>query len=185
VALAAWIERRGGATELEMETTAVAIRGAVAMALTIVVGLAFAGAAAGGPPEQPSAALVQGAIKCDFCASYARHAGAMGGATREVGALPNGVVIHLRCDRPEAVVELQQYTFEKQKLREEYWKSPASHPVCPGCRDLLAQLKGASFEVANSVHGVFTIITSNDPDVVRALHKLASQETKERGVRGS
>ena len=166
-----------------MESTAV-VR-ALAATLAMTIALAGPRATAGGPPERRGTTKVQGAIECDFCASYARHAGAMGGATREVGALPNGVVIHLRCDRPEAVVELQQYTFEKQKLREEYWKQPQSHPVCPGCRDLLTRLKGASFEVSNSVHGVFTIITSNDPNVVRALHELASQETKEEGVRGS
>jgi len=168
-----------------MDRSAVVIRVAMAAVIAVVVGMAWPPAIAGGPPESSAAKESSHGTECDFCASYARHAGAMGGATREVGALPNGVVIHLRCDRPEAVVELQQYTFEKQKLREEYWRRPESHKTCPGCRGLLTRLKGAHFEVANSVHGVFTIITSTDPNVVRALHELASQETKEKGVRGS
>ncbi len=168
-----------------MDRLAVVMRMAVATAVAVMVGVARPQDTAGGPPENPGEKGAAHAGECDFCASYARHAGAMGGATREVGALPNGVVIHLRCDRPEAVVELQQYTFEKQKLREEYWKRPQSCKACPACRELLGRLKGASFEVANSVHGVFTIITSDDQNVVRALHELASQETKEKGVRGS
>ena len=168
-----------------MDRQAVIVRVAMIAVVAVALGMIRPPASTGGPPEDPAAKGSGHGVECDFCASYARHAGAMSGATREVGALPNGVVIHLRCDRPETVVELQQYTFEKQQLREEYWRRPESHKTCPGCRGLLTRLKGAHFEVANSVHGVFTIITSTDPKVVRVLHELASQETKEKGVRGS
>ncbi len=122
---------------------------------------------------------------CVFCAAYAQYSAALHRATREVGALPNGVVIHLRCEHPETVVEIQKYTFEKQRLREQYWKNSEQVRTCATCQDLLLQIKGARFEVSNSVHGVFTIITSDDPGLVRALHELASKETKDKDVRGS
>lgn len=177
-----------GKTQVAMWSSTVAVRVAVVATLVAaMIAAARPGMGAGDPRrlESPADSGAARASECVFCASYARHASAMHGATREVGALPNGVVIHLRCDSPEAVVELQKYTFEKQTLRAQYWAREQDMKTCHGCRDLLARLKGAHFEVANSVHGVFTIITSNDPNVVRALHELASQETKEKGVRGS
>jgi hypothetical protein len=170
-----------------MWSSTVAVRVAVATLVAAMLVVARPGVSAGGPrrTESPADSGATRASECVFCASYARHASAMHGATREVGALPNGVVIHLRCELPETVVELQKYTFEKQTLRAQYWARAQDMRTCKGCRDLLARLKGAHFEVVNSVHGVFTIITSSDPNVVRALHELASQETKEKGVRGS
>jgi hypothetical protein len=163
------------------------MRVVVTTLVAAVVAVIGPGASSGGPgrPVTPTEGGQQSVDACVFCASYARFAGALTGATREVGALANGVVIHLRCELPETVVELQKYTFEKQELRAKYWARPKDVKTCAGCGSLLARLKGAHFEVANSVHGVFTIITSSDPNVVRALHELASQETKEKGVRGS
>jgi hypothetical protein len=102
-----------------------------------------------------------------------------------VGALPNGVVILYRADDPETIVLLQRYAFEKQHIRRDLSANPADVRLCEECGALWDQLKGATFEVANSVHGVFTLITSSDPEAVRVLHKLASQETQSKGVRGS
>jgi len=119
-----------------------------------------------------------------FCACFNQHADALKRATREVGALPNGVVILYRAEDPETIVHLQRYAFEKQRLRRQLQSSPAQVKLCEDCGALWDRLKGATFEVANSVHGAFTLITSTDPEAVRALHKLASQETQ-KGVRGS
>lgn len=136
--------------------------------------------------ESKSKDCAGGSAECVFCDSYSRHIGAIRQATREVGALPNGLVIHLRCDRPEAVVELQQYAFEKQKLRRLVAEESTAVSLCSECCSLLRRLHGAAFEVANSVHGVFTLITSQDPRVVRVLHRIAAEEVRlEEGVRGS
>jgi hypothetical protein len=136
-----------------------------------------------GQPQSPRCA--SGSLECVFCASYARHSEALKRATREVGALPNGVVILYRADDPETVVLLQRYAFEKQRIRQELLVNPTGVQLCQDCGAMWDRLKGATFEVANSVHGVFTMITSTDPEAVRFLHKLASQETQSKGVRGS
>ena len=170
------------------------VRSRVRKRVALATGLALLALGVGGTASEagkssaPAAGpnrCAKGSLECAFCASFARHAAALGRATREVGALPNGVVILYRCDSPETVVELQRYAFEKQKLREKLAASPEAVKLCETCGALLDKLKGATFEVANSVHGVFTLITSSDPDVVRELHKLASEETQAKGVRGS
>ena len=132
-----------------------------------------------GPPRCQT-----GSLECVFCACFNQHADALKQATREVGALPNGVVILYRAEDPETIVHLQRYAFEKQRLRRQLQSDPAQVKLCQDCGALWDRLKGATFEVANSVHGAFTLITSTDPEAVRVLHKLASQETQ-KGVRGS
>ncbi len=146
---------------------------------------AAAGPEAGSEEKTPQPRCKSGSLECLFCASYTRHGEALKHATREVGALPNGVVILYRADDPETIVLLQRYGFEKQKIRRELSANPADVRLCEECGALWDKLKRATFEVANSVHGVFTLITSTDPEAVRVLHKLASQETQSKGVRGS
>jgi hypothetical protein len=156
------------------------------LALVGAIVLPASAPARGDEESSRARASVSGSIDCVFCESYIRHAAALRLATREVGALPEGVVFHLWCDDPETVVELQQYAFEKQRLRSSYVDDPTALAVCTECSGLLNRLKGAVFEVANSVHGVFTLITSTDPEVVRVLHKVASEEMQlKKGVRGS
>jgi hypothetical protein len=164
---------------------------ALALALTVI----GAGSGIAGPSDPVGSSdqakqgkgkrCAQGSLECVFCASFNRHGEALTHATREVGALPNGVVILYRCEDPEIVVHLQRYAFEKQKIRQQLAVDPGQLRVCEGCGALWDKLKGATFEVANSVHGVFTLITSSDPEAVRVLHKLASEETQGKGVRGS
>jgi len=158
----------------------------VASAALATLALSWGVPAAG--PEEKSAGPARcpsGSLECVFCACYNQHADALKRATREVGALPNGVVILYRAEDPETIVHLQRYAFEKQRLRRQLQSDPAGVKLCKDCGTLWDQLKGATFEVANSVHGAFTLITSTDPDAVRVLHKLASQETQHKGVRGS
>lgn len=162
----------------------------LALAGWSVAVVALAGSQVAASSEHASAdkgkSCTAGSAECVFCDSYARHIGAIRQATREVGALPNGLVIHLRCDSPEAVVELQQYAFEKQKLRRLVAEDSTAVSLCSQCCSLLRRLHGAAFEVANSVHGVFTLITSEDPQVVRVLHRIAAEEMRlKEGVRGS
>ncbi len=163
---------------------------AAQMAVAAIAALfmtAPAGTSAGGPRRESETGqhLAASMSECVFCLAYARYAEVLHLATREVAALANGVVIHLRCEQPERVLLIQQYTFEKQRLRAEYWAHKKEAKVCAACGELLDRLAGARCEVANSVHGVFTVITSDNPQTVQALHELAAQEAKEKEIRGS
>jgi hypothetical protein len=126
----------------------------------------------------------QGGKDCAFCECYSRFARAIERATREVGALPNGIAVHYRSEDPETVVEIQRYAFERQKRRVAAAADPKTARLCGECRPKFERIRGATFHVANSVHGVFCLITSTDPEVVRVLHEMVSAETP-KGVRGS
>ena len=157
------------------------------LALAAVSRLTIAPVALGEEPGSESAggkACAPGSKDCAFCESYTRFARALARSTREVGALPDGVVIHYRSDDPETVVELQRFGFERQKLRQAAAADVKSVRLCEPCRQVFERIRGASFDVANSVHGVFSVITSADPEVVKILHQMASEETQ-KGVRGS
>jgi hypothetical protein len=157
------------------------------LALVAVSGLTMVAVAPGAGTAAESAggkACAPGSKDCAFCESYTRFARALARSTREVGALPDGVVIHYRSDDPETVVELQRFGFERQKLRQAAAAGVKSVRLCEPCRQVFARIRGASFDVANSVHGVFSVITSADPEVVKILHQMASEETQ-KGVRGS
>jgi len=137
-----------------------------------------------GEPSGAKAPAGKKAEECTFCECYAHFARALERATREVGALPNGIVVHYHSEEPETVVEIQRFAFERQKRRLAATADPKAARLCGQCRPRFERLRGASYEVANSVHGVFSLITSSDPEVVRILHEMVSAETPT-GVRGS
>lgn len=162
-------------------------RRGVVLALMAVSGLVMVSMALGegaGTAGAGSKTCAPGSKDCAFCECYSRFARALARATREVGALQDGVIIHYRSDDPETVVELQRFGFERQKLRQAAAADANSVRLCEPCRRVFEQIRGASFDVANSVHGVFTVITAADPEVVKILHQMASEETQ-KGVRGS
>ena len=162
-------------------------RAGAVVALVVIAGMALVSVALGegaGPAGSGGKVCAPGSKDCAFCECYTRFARALARATREVGALHDGVVIHYRSDDPETVVELQRFGFERQKLRQAAAADSKSVRLCEPCRLVFEQIRDASFDVANSVHGVFTVITAADPDVVKILHQMASEETQ-KGVRGS
>lgn len=153
--------------------------------LILVLQAATPAAHAGGPADRPRDAPASPATKnCAFCECTSRYARVLEKATREVGALANGIVVHYHSEDPETVVEIQRYAFERHKLRQTARADAKAIRLCAECRPVMIRLKGANFEVANSVNGVFSLITSSDPEVVRVLHEMASEQTQ-KSVRGS
>ncbi len=159
---------------------------AMMIACLALQGAAHAGQGSRGESAAPSAppSSAPASKDCAFCACYSRFAHALEKSTREVGALSNGIVVHYHSEDPETVVEIQRFAFERNKLRQAAIADPKSIRLCGECRPKFERLRGANFEVSNSVHGVFTMITSNDLETVRILHEMASEQTK-KGVRGS
>jgi hypothetical protein len=156
----------------------------LAIALASIALIAGATPAISGEPSGSKVPDSKKAEECTFCQCNAQFARAIERATREVGALPNGIAVHYRSEDPEMVVEIQRYAFERQKRRLAAAADPKAARLCGQCRQRLDRLRGAKFDVANSVHGVFCLITSSDPEVVRFLHEMVSAETPST-VRGS
>jgi hypothetical protein len=122
---------------------------------------------------------------CLACAIFCRYSEVLAEARIEVGALDNGIVLHYTADDPTQILDLQRYAYEREKLFRRLGDEKILNQLCERCRLKAKAIAGAHFETANSAHGVFSVLTSDDPAIVRALHQMGSAVTMENDVRGS
>lgn len=124
-------------------------------------------------------------VSCISCAIFARYDAALTRAQLDVGAIPDGLVMHFTADRPEIVVDLQRFAFERQRLHGQFDHPSCARQLCSECRQRMGAMRDARYEVANSAHGVFAVLTSDDAAVVNVLHDLAAEMAIRNDVRGS
>ncbi len=120
--------------------------------------------------------------ECASCRLYCRFVEALAEARLDVGTLPAGIVIHLSADDPEVVEGLRRYAYARRDLRA---MSDALLAWCSGCRARRQAMAAATYTLAESVHGVFTLVTSTDAGVVEALHDIAAELVLEGDLRGT
>jgi hypothetical protein len=124
-------------------------------------------------------------VPCIACALYCRYEEALAEARVDVAALPNGIVIHYASEKPATIVELQRFAYERRKLHQQMVDAETLNRFCERCRHKTERTKGARYEVGNSAHGAFAVVTSDEDEIVRALHELAAEVTLTNDVRGS
>ena len=124
-------------------------------------------------------------IACISCVIFCRYGDVLDEAQVDIGAIPDGIIIHYTTENPVRVVDLQRYAYERKKLFGGLGDEETLNRLCEKCRHKAMQIESADFEVANSAHGVFAVLTSTDSNVVEVLHQMAAEMTLNNDVRGS
>src|SRR5262245_15121227 len=119
----------------------------------------------------------EAAENCDGCRLYKTYWTSLENAERDIATLSNGIVVHLASSDPAVAAELQKYAAEKAALYKQASSKSYKGHLCDFCKEKVASMKGASFQVSNSTNGVFTVITSQTKGTVENLHKIAAAET--------
>jgi hypothetical protein len=114
---------------------------------------------------------------CPVCRLWTRFDASVLSAKREVAALPDGAVYFFHSDNFRVVEDLQRFAYERQGLEES--GAARRHPKLgtghgPG--------DDVHLEIAASAHGVFAILTSDNPEGARTLREQASYAIR-RGTR--
>lgn len=127
--------------------------------------------------EKPEAlkGLQEHAAKCSAKGGDSGMCLPVKGATVETANLTNGVEIHLTSDKPETVKALQEHA-AKCSIR--HAKGEAGH----GCSKMgharmghSPLLENAKVEVENRADGATITLTSDDPEVVKAIQAHAAE----------
>ena len=152
------------------------------LGLLVLVGLVLIASPASTRMAAPAAV---GDAGCQSCGLFGRYAQTLDQSELEVGAIANGIVLYFAASDPDRVVDLQRFAFEREKLHRTTSCSKGLDGLCDGCRERTVRIRGSYLDVANSARGVFTILVSDDPDVVGTLHEMASEIALHNDVRGS
>lgn len=116
----------------------------------------------------------EAAANCDGCKLHQAYWTSLENASRDIASLPNGIVVHYASSDPVAAVELQKYAAEKATLWKTYSSKKSDVQLCDYCAEKASSMKGATFQVSNSMNGVFTVITAKSRGTVENLHRIAA-----------
>lgn len=95
------------------------------------------------------------------------------GAKVETANLTNGVEIHLTSDKPETVKALQEHAAKCSARKEKGEAGHGCSKMGHGMKGEGAPLEGAKVEVKNLPNGATITLTSDDPEVVKAIQAHA------------
>ena len=124
-------------------------------------------------------------VTCLPCAILCKYEGVLDQTHVDVGAIRDGVVVHYHTKNPIQIVDLQRFAYERQKLHSDLGDTKTLAQFCAECLRMTERIKSARFEVANSAHGVFTVLTSDEEEIVQVLHGMAAEMALSEDVHGS
>lgn len=114
---------------------------------------------------------------CDVCDEYAgcNEKLTIAGAVTQVVPLKNGVMFVYTTDSPKNVHAIQSAVTQRNDRIAQLASSGKESTLCPGCssmRDAMASGK-MNREVVNIEGGSLTLVTSEDPSVIKAIQEAS------------
>ena len=124
-----------------------------------------------------STGATAGNTGCDVCDEYAGcdEKLTIAGAVTQVVPLKNGVMYVYTSDSPKSVHRIQSAVRHRNDRIAEIVTANAEATLCKGCEEMRGALASGKLnrEIVNVEGGSLTLVTSDDPAVVRAIQEAS------------
>jgi hypothetical protein len=154
------------------------MRASILAGLAVMAAGVAAGAGAAGAQEQdpaPYTVNLHGTPGCPVCRLWDEHRDSLLLALHEAAPLPDGVILFFYSDNFRVIEDIQRFAYERQALE-------ASGAARAHTKLSRVDPEELDLEITTSPHGVFAIITSENPSGAAALRGQTSASVRMRRI---
>ena len=149
---------------------------ALALWAAVVVLVALGGNSATANPDRGYAA--KSAVKTRDCVScdasvHCQERVAQAGGSIEVVPISNGLMILYNTPVVRKVTDVQNAALDRWGIMDKVIAGKADGHLCHSCEQAKAVIAKADHQVYKTSSGIVALITSDNPDVVREIQKMA------------